>query len=149
MVRRENPHHSDTRPGVSDKDFFGDAQWTPEQLAKMDQRRQAKDALENWMGEQMDRMIFNRIIGMPEATESEPERLYTDTSGGFQFAPHSWKTILKQHERHRYYKDALAHRDEAIRRRVVCRMEGRITEADHWLAAQRFFENNFKIPPHE
>lgn len=74
--------------------------------------------------------------------------VFTDGEGGFEFAPHVWNNMWAA-DRLRYMPDARAHRDEAIRRKAVCRLDGRAREAEHWLAAQRFFENKFKLEPIE
>jgi hypothetical protein len=72
--------------------------------------------------------------------------LFTDDSGGFQFVPHYWKSVLGCGERERFYKDAVVHRDEALSRKVQCQLAGRKTEAEHWHSRMRFLENSFRIP---
>lgn len=100
------------------------AQWTPEEQVKMAAHPKAP-------------FQFNRV---------QPQ-LYTDVSGGYTFTQHAWKKATTELGwRERLMKDALAHRAEAIRRRVVCRLSDRKIEADHWLAMQRFLENLFKLP---
>lgn len=77
---------------------------------------------------------------------AEPEPLFTDTSGNFQFSQHIWRTYIRLDSRERWYKDAVAHRNEALSRMTQCRLHGRHKEADHWHAHMRFLENEFKIP---
>lgn len=74
--------------------------------------------------------------------------VFTDGEGGFSFGPRVWREVLKGEngDKARLYKDALAHRDEALRRTVVCRLDSRTKEADHWYAQARFLENMFAIP---
>jgi len=81
------------------------------------------------------------------ANFSALDRLFSDSSGGFEFAPHPWKVILANGERERFYKDAVAHRDEALSRKVQCRLAGRKIEAEHWHSRMRFLENSFRISP--
>lgn len=107
----------------------------------------AKQSLGDWMGDQINEAMFKAISGAAIEPGFAHIRKFEDKGEGWTFTPHEWNLILNNGERERFLKDAVAHRDEALRRRVICRMEGLAKEADHWLASQRFFENNFKLEP--
>lgn len=111
--------------------FFSGVQWSAAEIVKMKAQADITKA----------RMEINRMAS------TAPERLFMDVQDGFTFGQHGWNIIVRNGERERFMLDAIAHRDEALRRRVVCRMEGRVAEAKHWLAAQRFLENLFKLEP--
>lgn len=76
------------------------------------------------------------------------EWIFRDKAGGFQFDKPMWKNMHAS-DRERYRPDAFAHRDEAIRRKTVCRLESREKETAHWLSHQRFLENLFNLDPVE
>lgn len=84
----------------------------------------------------------NPFVGLEEV------RLFADSSeGGFMFKQHEWKQLTTEDNwRWRYLKDGIAHRDEAMRRMIVCRLDGnRPKEVEHWCALMRYFENLFKL----
>jgi len=103
-------------------------------------REQTKQKLAEWFSERLDREIFGMLT-------KEPEPLFTDTSGGFCFTTSTWIRLIRDGDCKRFMQDAIKHRDEALSRKVQCRLDGRKKEADHWHACMRFLENNFKIEP--
>lgn len=83
-----------------------------------------------------------------QAIHEEKDRLFTDKSDGFTFDKTMWRNMHVS-DRHRYVDDARAHRDEAHRRKIVCRLESREKETAHWLSQQRFLEKLYKLEPIE
>jgi hypothetical protein len=111
-------------------------QRTPEELAKISAERIAKAIAP---------AAINKMPGMPW-TDSKPTHLFTNKSDGFTFDRVMWKNMHTA-DRDRYRPDAIAHRDEAVRRMVVCRIEGdRQKECDHWTAQYRFLESLYRLP---
>jgi len=72
-------------------------------------------------------------------------QLFSDVEIGFTFTTSLWNDVIRAGKRERHVPDARAHRDEAARRVVICRLDDRPIEAAHWLACQRYLENNFQL----
>ena len=81
----------------------------------------------------------------PPKFHDDMARLFRDKSAGFTFDTCMWKN-MRVADRERYTPDALAHRNEAMRRMAVCRLDDRPREAAHWQAQMRFLENLFRLP---
>lgn len=121
-----------------DREFISGAQWAPEQaLDALRTQAQTNSA-------QINRVLAQADIDKMKAQIAAVAWLFKDNEGNYTFTHGMWKDLHREN-RQKYTPDAVAHRDEALRRRTVCRLEGRHKEADHWLAQQRFLENLFGL----
>lgn len=118
--------------------LFGGIKWSPEQIAKMSQKLASP-------------LQINRI--KPQYAPSDvPLQVAlfppdADLKAGWDFSLHHWTRVVENGDRERFTPDARAHRDEALRRMVVCRLDGnRLQECDHWRAWIMRFTKNFKLP---
>ena len=77
--------------------------------------------------------------------------IFPQIGSGFEFTPGVWKAARSAGavELARCLPDALAHRQEAIRRAVVCRLDGRPEEAQDWTETASFLSKTCNLPPME
>lgn len=132
-----------------DQEFMRGAQFAPKQIIEqMKMQKLAEDNLDP-----LSAFQFNMIGAKVKAPDVNPLKepakswIFADNGqGGFTFGQHVWRNEVNVHGKEHLRGDAIAHRNEALRRKVVCRFEDRPKEMAHWHSAMRFLEKLFALP---
>lgn len=121
--------------------FFRGTQWTADEIEHMKAQAAHKhdDKVDPFA------FTFNSTV-WPPRKEPDPPPVFTDSSDGYTFGPNIWRGAVAVQGKAHLRADALAHRDEALRRKTVCLLEGLRKEAAHWHAQMRYLEKLFALP---
>jgi hypothetical protein len=137
MLRKKADEQCRADQQRADRKFLRDPTFSPHEMAQLQAQRNKYD-------DQIDALKFGTISF--EARVPDVKWLFTDSGqGGFHFGQNVWRSEVSIHGKEHLRRDAIAHRDEALRRKVVCRLEDRRTEMAHWHASMRFLEKLFAL----
>lgn len=125
-----------------------------EMLAKatVPERRQHARFIEQQIGKSQfnaeDREDIKGFDPVRTALKTQRTPLFPMLGAGFEFALDTWRAIAAAgpDEVARVHTDALAHRQEAIRRAVVCRFDDRADEAEGWAGIASFLTKTCRLP---
>jgi hypothetical protein len=127
------------RPKINPDDYsmMTGLLWTREELEKMK------------MAGPVPGFQLNRIK-QPGISAPLPTALFppdADVMTSYDYSLQHWKSVVENGERARFTNDAIAHRLEAQRRMVVCRLDGgRHLEVEYWHEWVWRFTKNFYLP---